>query len=103
MTSPPMPMPSAVPTGPAMGRKVVPGMTKEPQPTLQPKARAHAPQRRKRPHGVGDQRADEHADAQRAERDDDRIAEALRDQIEEAGFDKVGLKTESKPLNLKKK
>ena len=34
---------SAAPTGPARGRKVVPGMTKAPQPTLHPKASAHAP------------------------------------------------------------
>jgi hypothetical protein len=30
-----------VPAGPATGRKVVPGMTKTPQPTIQPKAIAH--------------------------------------------------------------
>ena len=33
--------PSAEPNGPAMGRKVVPGITNEPQPTAQPKASAH--------------------------------------------------------------
>jgi len=36
-------MPMTVPRGPATGRKVVPGMTKAPQPTLHPKASAHAP------------------------------------------------------------
>ena len=34
-------MPIADPRGPAIGRKVVPGMTNEPQPTLQPKDSAH--------------------------------------------------------------
>ena len=43
ITTAPMARPSTVPHGPAMGRKVVPGMTKEPQPTLHPKARAHTP------------------------------------------------------------
>ena len=43
MITAPIPMPSTVPMGPAMGRKVLPGMTKEPQPTAQPKASAHAP------------------------------------------------------------
>ncbi len=36
-------MPMTVPIGPAIGRKVVPGMTKAPHPTLHPKASAHAP------------------------------------------------------------
>ena len=43
MTSAPIPKPSAVPAGPASGKKVVPGITKEPHPTLQPNESAHAP------------------------------------------------------------
>ena len=39
----PITMPGTVPSGPATGRNVVPGMTKAPQPTLQPNASAHAP------------------------------------------------------------
>ena len=39
----PIAIPIAVPSGPAIGRKVVPGMTKAPQPTLQPKDSAHTP------------------------------------------------------------
>ena len=41
MTTAPIPMPMAVPSGPAIGRKVVPGMTKAPQPTAHPKDSAH--------------------------------------------------------------
>ena len=40
MISAPTPMPIAVPAGPAIGRKVDPGMTKAPQPTLHPKESA---------------------------------------------------------------
>ena len=36
-------MPITVPSGPATGKNVVPGMTKAPHPTLQPKASAQAP------------------------------------------------------------
>ena len=42
ITSPPIVSPSAVPTGPARGRNVVPGITNAPQPTLQPNESAHA-------------------------------------------------------------
>ena len=38
ITSAPRPTPMAVPRGPAMGRNSVHGMTKESQPTAQPKA-----------------------------------------------------------------
>ena len=34
-----------VPAGPAAGRKVVPGITKAPQPTMQPKAMAQTSKR----------------------------------------------------------
>ena len=34
----PIPIARTVPVGPARGRNVVPGMTKAPQPTVQPKA-----------------------------------------------------------------
>ena len=37
MTSEPIKSPMVVPTGPAIGRNAVPGMTKAPQPTAQPK------------------------------------------------------------------
>ena len=37
MTTAPTAKPSSVPSGPAMGRNVVPGITKAPQPTTQPK------------------------------------------------------------------
>ena len=43
MMARPISMARTVPAGPPTGRKVVPGMTKEPQPTLLPKASAHAP------------------------------------------------------------
>ena len=42
MTSVPTKRPSTVPMGPAMGKNVVPGMTKAPQPTAQPKDSAQA-------------------------------------------------------------
>ena len=38
----PISKPSTEPSGPADGKKVVPGMTNEPQPTAQPNASAHA-------------------------------------------------------------
>lgn len=38
MMSIPINMAITVPAGPATGRKVVPGMAKTPQPTIQPKA-----------------------------------------------------------------
>ena len=38
MMAVPTAMAISVPAGPATGRKVVPGMTKAPQPTMQPKA-----------------------------------------------------------------
>ena len=38
MIASPIAMDMMVPVGPATGRKVEPGMTKEPQPTMQPKA-----------------------------------------------------------------
>ncbi|MBE8953317.1 MAG: hypothetical protein SR1Q7_09270 [Quinella sp. 1Q7] len=40
MMIPPTAMPSAVPSGPPIGKKVVPGMTNAPQPTAQPKDNA---------------------------------------------------------------
>ena len=43
MTKAPRAIPSAVPHGPAIGRKVVPGMIKAPHPTAQPKDNAKAP------------------------------------------------------------
>ena len=43
MISPPTAMPSTVPRGPALGKNTVPGITKAPQPTAQPKANAQAP------------------------------------------------------------
>ncbi len=43
ITSVPMAIPIAVPSGPAAGRKVVPGITNAPQPTAQPKESAHTP------------------------------------------------------------
>ena len=42
MATVPMRNAMAVPSGPATGRKVVPGMTNEPQPTVQPSDSAHA-------------------------------------------------------------
>ena len=41
--SAPKAMPIAVPTGPAIGKKVVPGITNAPQPTLQPNDSAQTP------------------------------------------------------------
>jgi hypothetical protein len=41
MTRAPSIIPILVPIGPAVGRKVVPGITKDPHPTAHPKERAH--------------------------------------------------------------
>ena len=41
--SAPANIPSKVPTGPANGKNVVPGITNAPQPTAQPNDIAHAP------------------------------------------------------------
>ena len=43
MMSAPTAMPITVPSGPATGRKLLPGIMKAPQPTAQPKDSAHAP------------------------------------------------------------
>ena len=43
MTTAPTTMPMTVPNGPAIGRKVVPGMINAPQPTAHPNASAQAP------------------------------------------------------------
>ena len=40
MTRPPIAIPIAVPSGPAIGKNVVPGITKAPQPTAHPKDNA---------------------------------------------------------------
>ena len=41
MMAAPMSIPVRVPAGPAAGRKVVPGMTKEPHPTAHPNDSPH--------------------------------------------------------------
>ena len=52
MITAPIPMPSTVPSGPASGRKVVPGIMNEPQPTAQPRDKAQAPSGVRKGRGV---------------------------------------------------